>query len=129
MFDLGIEELILIFIVALIVFGPKRLPELGKALGKGMLELRKAMEGVREQIHAESDMTLPHEEGVPGLEEKKKELNVESDSSHSTTEAYPKIEEKKDEKVLAQRPPEAEEITETNKKVPEERKEDMVDGR
>lgn len=55
MFDLGIQELVVIFIVALIVFGPKRLPELGKTLGKGMLELRKAMEGVREQMHAESE--------------------------------------------------------------------------
>ena len=56
MFDLGIQELVVIFIVALIVFGPKRLPELGKSIGKGLLELRKAMEGVKEQIQAESEM-------------------------------------------------------------------------
>lgn len=73
MFDLGIQELIVIFIVALIVFGPKRLPELGKTLGKGMLELRKAMEGVKEQINAESNMTLTHGEGIPESEEKTEE--------------------------------------------------------
>lgn len=55
MFDLGIQELVVIFVVALIVFGPKRLPELGRTLGKGILELRKAMEGIREQIHAEAE--------------------------------------------------------------------------
>lgn len=53
MFDLGIQELIVIFIVALLVFGPKRLPELGKSLGKGLAELKKAMQGVKDQMDAE----------------------------------------------------------------------------
>ncbi len=57
MFDLGIQELIVIFVVALIVFGPKRLPELGKSLGKGMLELRKAVQGMKEQMDTELDTT------------------------------------------------------------------------
>jgi TatA/E family protein of Tat protein translocase len=69
-FDLGIQELIVIFIVALIVFGPKRLPELGKTLGKGMLELRKAMEGVREQMHAESEALSKPLEGSTAEEKK-----------------------------------------------------------
>ena len=55
MFDLGIQELIVIFIVALIVFGPKRLPELGRTIGKGMSELKRAMNGVRDQMHSEFD--------------------------------------------------------------------------
>jgi len=53
MFDLGIQELIVIFVVALIVFGPKRLPELGRNLGKGLGELKKAMQGVKEQMDTE----------------------------------------------------------------------------
>ncbi|MEK6672762.1 MAG: Sec-independent protein translocase protein TatB [Nitrospirota bacterium] len=53
MFDLGIQELIVIFIVALIVFGPKRLPELGRTIGKGMSELKRAMNGVRDQMQSE----------------------------------------------------------------------------
>lgn len=53
MFDLGVQELIVIFIVALLVFGPKRLPELGRTLGKGIAELKRAMHGVKEQMDAE----------------------------------------------------------------------------
>lgn len=53
MFDLGIQELLVIFIVALLVFGPKRLPELGSSLGKGIAELKKAMQGIKEQVDAE----------------------------------------------------------------------------
>jgi len=53
MFDLGIQELIVIFVVALLVFGPKRLPELGRSLGKGLAELKKAVQDVKEQMHTE----------------------------------------------------------------------------
>lgn len=50
MFDLGTQELIVIFIVALLVFGPKKLPELARTLGKGINELKAAMRGVKESI-------------------------------------------------------------------------------
>jgi len=53
MFDIGLQELIVIFVVALLVFGPKRLPEIGKTLGKGLAELKKAMEDVKQQVHSE----------------------------------------------------------------------------
>ncbi len=53
MFDLGIQELILIFVVALLVFGPKRLPEIAQSLGRAVGELKKAMNGVKDQIDSE----------------------------------------------------------------------------
>lgn len=57
MFDLGTQELIVIFIVAFLVFGPKKLPELGRTLGKGIRELKSAMRGVKESFdEAESDI-------------------------------------------------------------------------
>ncbi len=53
MFDLGIQELIVIFVVALLVFGPKRLPELARTMGKGVAELKKAMFDIRREIDDE----------------------------------------------------------------------------
>ena len=51
--SLGIPELILIFIVALIVFGPKRLPEIGRTIGKAMGEFKKATDDFKNTIERE----------------------------------------------------------------------------
>ena len=40
--NLGMQEILVIFILALIVFGPRKLPELGKSLGKGLAEFKRA---------------------------------------------------------------------------------------
>jgi TatA/E family protein of Tat protein translocase len=45
--QLGFSEILVIFIVALLVFGPKKLPELGKSLGKGIREFRKATDELK----------------------------------------------------------------------------------
>jgi sec-independent protein translocase protein TatA len=51
--SIGMPELILIFVVALLVFGPKKLPELGKSLGKGLAEFKKASEDLKKTIEDE----------------------------------------------------------------------------
>ncbi|AKX94053.1 Sec-independent protein translocase subunit TatA/TatB [Neomoorella thermoacetica] len=50
MFGLGAPELILILILALIIFGPGKLPEVGRALGKGIREFKNATNSVTEEI-------------------------------------------------------------------------------
>jgi len=50
MLDLGLSELIVILAVALIVLGPKKLPELARNLGKGLAQFRRASEDLRRSI-------------------------------------------------------------------------------
>jgi Tat protein translocase TatB subunit len=54
MFDIGLPELLVIIVIALIVFGPNRLPELAKAFGKAMREFKKATEEVKESFEEET---------------------------------------------------------------------------
>jgi TatA/E family protein of Tat protein translocase len=54
MFNIGIPELLIIVAIALIVFGPNKLPELAKAFGRAMREFRKATEEVKESFEAET---------------------------------------------------------------------------
>jgi Tat protein translocase TatB subunit len=92
MFDIGMQELIVIFIVALLVFGPKRLPELGRTIGKGMAELKKAMYGIKEQMYSElHDIKEPLSHlDVPGKTEKEattaNETNTAKDSKEKGAE-------------------------------------------
>ena len=58
--QLGFSEMLVIFIVALLVFGPKKLPELGKSLGKGIRELKKATEELKSSWEDQvKDITTP----------------------------------------------------------------------
>ena len=50
---IGVPELIIIFVVALLVFGPRKLPELGKSLGKGLSEFRRASNELRNTLEEE----------------------------------------------------------------------------
>ncbi len=50
MFGLGVPELIVILVIALVIFGPGKLPEIGSALGKGIRDFKKSFEGVEEDI-------------------------------------------------------------------------------
>lgn len=55
MFGLGFGELILIFLIALIFIGPKKLPELAKGLGQGIKEFQKAAKGLTDQLQDNED--------------------------------------------------------------------------
>jgi len=53
MFNIGFSEALIIFLVALIVLGPEKLPELGKFLGKLTLELKKGVEELKKELEIE----------------------------------------------------------------------------
>ena len=51
--SIGMPELVLIFVVALLVFGPKKLPEIGKSIGKGLAEFKRASDELKKTIEQE----------------------------------------------------------------------------
>ena len=51
--SIGMQELIIIFVIALIIFGPRRLPDLGKSLGKSIAEFKRASNELRNTLEDE----------------------------------------------------------------------------
>lgn len=52
---LGVPEIIVILVIALIIFGPKKLPEMGKTIGKTMANIKKTTDGIIADIQQEID--------------------------------------------------------------------------
>ena len=74
--SLGMPELIVIFVIALVVFGPRKLPELGRSLGRGIAEFKKATN--------ELQSTLEHEITA---EEERTKAAAPTDSADATVAA------------------------------------------
>ncbi len=75
--NVGPLELIVVLIIALIVLGPKRLPEVGRSVGKGMREFKDALSG-QDEHQAEAIPPTP-------VNESGDETNAGSDPTHSST--------------------------------------------
>ena len=65
MFGIGPSELIVILLIALIVFGPKRLPEIGRTLGKSLREFRQTSSEIREEFTFDLDEDLEPPPAAP----------------------------------------------------------------
>ena len=57
--NIGPMELIIVLVIALLVIGPKKLPEVGKSLGKGMREFKESISGERRDDDDEADASPP----------------------------------------------------------------------
>ncbi|HNY10819.1 MAG TPA: twin-arginine translocase TatA/TatE family subunit [Candidatus Wallbacteria bacterium] len=73
MFGLGTSELIVILIIALIVFGPQRLPQIGGAIGKSIKEFKKSMSDTDDDKKNDAAISAGEAEKKPGPGEEKKE--------------------------------------------------------
>lgn len=77
MFGIGFPELIIIMVIALIVIGPSKLPELAKALGKGMAEFRKATQEIKDSLDIDGELQEVKDDLVDSISGVKRSLDME----------------------------------------------------
>ncbi|HEV8132157.1 MAG TPA: twin-arginine translocase TatA/TatE family subunit [Acidobacteriota bacterium] len=83
--SLGFSEIVVIFLIALIIFGPRKLPELGKSLGRGLSEFKKATNDLKrtweDEVRAEDEKLRQLTSSVPDTHS-----SATPDSQHSSTQ-------------------------------------------
>jgi sec-independent protein translocase protein TatA len=83
--SIGMPELIIIFVIALIIFGPRKLPELGRSLGKSLAEFKRASNELKSTLEEEIRL----EEQRTSLEESKAKAAAQAAAAAATTAAAP----------------------------------------
>src|SRR6476619_6177730 len=81
---LGMQEMVFIFVLALLIFGPKKLPELGKTLGKAMTEFRRASS----ELKSTCDREMSHLQREPDSHTKEISSNFNYDTYKYESSSY-----------------------------------------
>lgn len=86
MFDIGSQEMLVILLVALIVIGPRKLPDIAKALGRGIAEFKKATQEMKQTILEDQELKSVKEEVVDSAGEIREVVKEEFKKGYSSYE-------------------------------------------
>lgn len=89
MFNIGFQELIIIAIIALLIVGPKKLPDLAKSLGKSFGELKRATDGLTDDIKQtmkEDEKEEPQDDGLKNSLLMKKSDDTQAEAENQKPE-------------------------------------------
>jgi sec-independent protein translocase protein TatA len=97
--SIGPAELVLIFVIALLVFGPKKLPEIGRSVGKALREFKKTSEEIKGRIEEEieaseiKDIRKDIQAGVDGIKSEVKSFtnDITKDTEKDESGEGPKV--------------------------------------
>jgi Tat protein translocase TatB subunit len=93
MFGIGLPEFIVIMVIALIVIGPSKLPDLARALGKGMAEFRKATQEIKDSLDLDGEIEEIKEDLVDSISNLDTPLDREVPPEYKDLQDGPETEE------------------------------------
>ena len=78
MFGLGAPELLLIFVIILVLFGAKKIPELARSMGKATREFKEAKSAFNDAVHTPPEDSQPRHNIAPPMEEETMEVDKQT---------------------------------------------------
>ena len=123
MFGIGMPELLVIMVIALIVIGPSKLPDLARALGKGIAEFKKATQEIKESLEIDEELKEVKEDLVDSVSGIKEALDTPQFSPNDTSTKYMDYDE-----VLENDKKMKDETSQAQPKVEEKKEEQEPDG-